>query len=255
MNTRSCLVIAVFLLLFFALISGIMGDMDLTPDTPPAAPGEISAASGPALNRAVVSGGNAGPCGSVYTIQPGDSLFAIAARCGVTMDDLLAANTRIGNPDQITAGEQLAIPGARAVVDSPRPAQPTEPHAFDVSTQAPDPTQAPNAPVVMPTLTPVKQAVLLGKDGAAQIEGAQPGSPLVVTVRDLPPGALVVIQVGPAGGPYVDLQQVQSNDMGQVRAEVVLPADLPAGSEATIAVVVIAESPFAVTSVPFKIVP
>ena len=44
-----------------------------------------------------------------YTIQPGDTLGAIAEQFGVSIEDLAAAND-ITNPDLIQPGDTLTIP-------------------------------------------------------------------------------------------------------------------------------------------------
>ncbi|MYD94879.1 MAG: LysM peptidoglycan-binding domain-containing protein [Chloroflexi bacterium] len=46
-----------------------------------------------------------------YTVQPGDTLSAIAVAFGVSINDLMAAN-QISNPDSIFVGQQLRIPGS-----------------------------------------------------------------------------------------------------------------------------------------------
>ncbi|HHY36972.1 MAG TPA: LysM peptidoglycan-binding domain-containing protein [Firmicutes bacterium] len=48
--------------------------------------------------------------GFLYTIQRGDSLFAIARRYNLTLDDLLAANPQIVSPDVIFVGQVICIP-------------------------------------------------------------------------------------------------------------------------------------------------
>lgn len=45
-----------------------------------------------------------------YTVQPGDTLSAIAVTYGVSINDLMAANG-ISDPDSIFAGQELRIPG------------------------------------------------------------------------------------------------------------------------------------------------
>ena len=49
------------------------------------------------------------PDGPVYIVQPGDSLWAIAARFGISMDDLADENG-IADPAQLTIGTRLVIP-------------------------------------------------------------------------------------------------------------------------------------------------
>ena len=45
------------------------------------------------------------------TVQPGDSLSSIAKKSGVSVQDLIAANPQIANPDLIQAGMKINIPG------------------------------------------------------------------------------------------------------------------------------------------------
>lgn len=51
-------------------------------------------------------------CGTSYTIQWGDTLAKIAARCGTTVAALQLANPAIGNGNWIYAGQTLLLPGA-----------------------------------------------------------------------------------------------------------------------------------------------
>lgn len=52
--------------------------------------------------------------GPVYIVQPGDSLSSIAARFSVSLTDLMAVNG-ISDPNQLSAGQQLIIPGLDGV--------------------------------------------------------------------------------------------------------------------------------------------
>ena len=58
-------------------------------------------------------GGSSSSAGAGYTVRPGDSLSAIAARHGVGVAALAAANG-IADPDLVPAGRRLVIPGGGA---------------------------------------------------------------------------------------------------------------------------------------------
>ncbi len=64
-----------------------------------------------ALTVGPASAQSAGP---VYIVQPGDTLSSIASRFGVSVDDLMAANG-ITDPNLLSAGQQLVIPGLEGV--------------------------------------------------------------------------------------------------------------------------------------------
>lgn len=56
---------------------------------------------------------NLGTCeGQRYTVRAGDTLFLIARRYGVTIQQILNANPQITNPDLIFVGQVLCIPTA-----------------------------------------------------------------------------------------------------------------------------------------------
>lgn len=52
--------------------------------------------------------------GPVYIIQEGDTLYSIALRFNLTVDDLINANSLV-NPDTLGIGDQLVIPGMEGV--------------------------------------------------------------------------------------------------------------------------------------------
>jgi LysM repeat protein len=52
--------------------------------------------------------------GGEYVVQPGDTLFAIAQRTGVSVNSILVVNN-ITDANRITAGQKLRIPGAGEV--------------------------------------------------------------------------------------------------------------------------------------------
>jgi LysM repeat protein len=48
--------------------------------------------------------------GTVYTVQPGDTLFSIAQRNGITVQEIVDANN-LTDPNHLAVGQQLIIPG------------------------------------------------------------------------------------------------------------------------------------------------
>ncbi|MDD3653885.1 MAG: LysM peptidoglycan-binding domain-containing protein [Desulfotomaculaceae bacterium] len=67
-----------------------------------------------------------------YTIRAGDTLFLIAQRNGISLNDLIAANPQIKDPDLIYPGQVITIPEAPAQPVAPEipgkpPAEPVEP--------------------------------------------------------------------------------------------------------------------------------
>lgn len=52
------------------------------------------------------------PGGTLYNVQPGDTLFGISQRFGLTMQRLLLANPQISDPERIQVGQVICIPGA-----------------------------------------------------------------------------------------------------------------------------------------------
>jgi LysM repeat protein len=71
-----------------------------------ATPEPAEATEAPATEAPAASGEG---CPATYTIQSGDTLFSIAQRCGLTVDQLASANG-ISNPNQLSVGQELSIP-------------------------------------------------------------------------------------------------------------------------------------------------
>jgi morphogenetic protein associated with SpoVID len=46
----------------------------------------------------------------LYTIKKNETLLKIATAHGVTLEELMAANPQIKNPDKIAEGQQITIP-------------------------------------------------------------------------------------------------------------------------------------------------
>ena len=52
------------------------------------------------------------PTPQVYMVAKGDTMSRIAKRFGVTIDEIMAANPQIKDPDKITIGDEITIPVA-----------------------------------------------------------------------------------------------------------------------------------------------
>ncbi len=61
---------------------------------------------------------------TTYIVKSGDTLLKIAKKFGVTVDQLIAANKQIKNPNKITVGAELKIPTAApsGVIEGASPA-------------------------------------------------------------------------------------------------------------------------------------
>ena len=61
------------------------------------------------------------PSQTNYVVQPGDTMFNIAKRFGVSLEALIRANPQIRNPNMIVPGEIIRIPGGGHVPPKPGP--------------------------------------------------------------------------------------------------------------------------------------
>lgn len=101
-------------------IAGVSGSVDLDYfDGSPAdlaalcvaSAGGTTAASAPPVNQpaTTATAATTGAQAQTYTVQPGDTLGAIAARCGTTVNALCQSNG-IADPNEIEVGQVLTIP-------------------------------------------------------------------------------------------------------------------------------------------------
>ncbi|MDN5325921.1 MAG: hypothetical protein PWP41_617 [Moorella sp. (in: firmicutes)] len=61
------------------------------------------------------------PGGFHYTVQSGDTMFSIARRFGISLNDLIAANPQVRDPNLIFPGQVLCIPRMAPVPPGPCP--------------------------------------------------------------------------------------------------------------------------------------
>ncbi len=98
---------------------------------------------------------------ATYTVQPGDSLSAIAEANGTTLTEVIRLNPQIANPDMIHPGDEVTIsedtvvtaaieevPTAELAADAPAPEAPAIPDALvEAVTDATAPSAPANEPV------------------------------------------------------------------------------------------------------------
>jgi uncharacterized protein YkwD/nucleoid-associated protein YgaU len=108
---------------YYVMVFGDRPDVPAVPPAPPAPPAEPPAANAQPTAEPVAA--NALPDGSiVYTVQRGDTLYAISRRFGVPVNDLLALN-HLSESSVLRIGQNIVIslgPGAAAATPETPPA-------------------------------------------------------------------------------------------------------------------------------------
>ena len=140
----------------------------------PAAPVELAAAPKTATAPARANGEAV-----KHTVQPGESLGIIARKYQVTTGELAAANS-ITDPSKVRAGQQLIIPGFKAVGPKPALGASSATLAKPGAPETPPPT-APSTPRFEITAPPP------GQDLDSGLKGAGTEVPTIKVEDALPP--------------------------------------------------------------------
>jgi LysM repeat protein len=103
--------IAALTLFMLPALLGIGGGSSpsASPSGPPAATASASPTAPPA------------PTQQVYVIKTGDTLSKVARKFGLTLDELLAANPQIKDPNKIGLGQEIVIPLPASDEPTPEP--------------------------------------------------------------------------------------------------------------------------------------
>jgi LysM repeat protein len=228
MDSKPLFITIMFVFLIVLFAGAFIGDTDLTPNTPPAAP-QQNALLGPSLagsGQAAAAGGVpvasgalavAGTCANPYTVQPGDTLSGIAQKCGVSLADLLATNPTIQDPHLIRPGDLLSIvagAGGKAYVPV-LGASAGQPVAETPAFNAGVPVETPG-----PAELALLQAPLAGQPARA---GIVPGGAVNVTIVGLPASAPVDISIGRVGFIPVLIEQPTTGPDGRIRMTAAIP--------------------------------
>jgi LysM repeat protein len=140
--------------------------------------------------------------GNEYTVQPGDSLSAIAVKHGTTVAAIKKANGMTSNA--LRAGEKIVVPGSvkkeeKADTETEKAGDKAEPQVMEPSTSEPA--------AVAPTITPVTAPAPAGVAPAADGAGMQPAVPEIAPVSAPAPAA-----VPPVAGKGTQSYIVEPND-------------------------------------------
>ncbi len=103
--------LAIFLLFLPSLLN--FGGTGSAPGASPSPSGSVKPSFEPTPPPA--------PTPLVYTVKKGDTLTKIAKAHGLTLDELLAANPAIKNPNKVTEGQQIVIPLPSESAAAPAP--------------------------------------------------------------------------------------------------------------------------------------
>jgi LysM repeat protein len=127
--------------------------------------------------------------GQTYVVQPGETLFRIALRYGLTVDALAAAN-HIADPTHIVAGQVLIIPDANAA-NPAAPAAPANPPPAAPANAVPPANAAPVYYTVQAgdTLNSIARKFGLNMQDIANANGMSDPNHLHVGQQILIPGA------------------------------------------------------------------
>ena len=127
------------------------------------------------------------PGPTVYVVQPGDTLSAIALMFDISEQDLMRANNLV-DPDTIYVGQELFIPIGGLPTDTPlpppSPVEPSTPSPMSSPEEA-TPTPAPT-PVAQPQVT-ISEVLYRGDPAQETVVLFNPGRPVVLrdwTLRD-----------------------------------------------------------------------
>jgi murein DD-endopeptidase MepM/ murein hydrolase activator NlpD len=234
------LFIILALFLFIAIFAGnVVTTVNLTnTPLPPGGPtSDMLLPGGPAQPGLAGQGG----CGGGYTVRSGDTLSSIAQGCGVTLQDLLAANPGLANPNVIHPGQVIVVP-------RPGPATPAAPATAaapaSTATPAPLPQDTP-APTVAPAVAataelemqlepPISPAGAMPAPGGSPKPPAMavlhPGDTLNIHLRGFPPGAAVRILFGPQGFAPSEVGAAVADAQGTYNGALTIPANAPPGT-------------------------
>jgi len=200
------------------------------------------------LARAPVQAQSA--CGPTYTVVEGDTLFSIARRCGLTVNQILAVNPGLSNPNRILVGQRLFLPPGAPIVTPLPPVGPTLyvvrlgdtlfsiARLFGTTVNA---ILARNPGIIDPNYIQVGQTILIPEPGfipptptpfpptivpavALLPASGPPGTAVQVVGTRFPPNVPVSVALGRSAAELSVVATVASDVQGLASAVIVIPA-------------------------------
>src|SRR5919204_1816862 len=168
----------------------------------------------------------------IHTVQPGETLWSIAAANGFSTHALAAANGLSDNSNVIL-GSQIQIPSESEATTALQTGQPISSSSSSSSSAGAPPL---GAYTVRPgdTLSSIAARSGMAMDAVANMNGVDPAQPLLIgTVLKLPTGAQITSStpapsntVVPNAPPYPTPERVSSTTISEIAAAHGVPASL-----------------------------
>lgn len=266
MDAKPFLVLLLFAFIIFIIASGIIGNVDLTDSGTTqqfaassgdvnydvfggssSSSGAVPGTTGGQPVTGVTGGGKStsplnSPCGSTYTVKSGDTLSSIARTCLISIEDMLAVNPNITNPNYIVAGQKITIFKQTLPVVTTTKQITRTPTAKAAVTKNPKPTN---------TATAVATA---GPEFVATVPpGLKPGQAFKIEVRGFPAYAELHIGIGLVGKTPSSLKTALTDENGRYATLITIPNNAKAGEKWTVTVKTTAAPQKKITTVPFEI--
>jgi len=184
------------------------------------------------------------PTTGYYTVQSGDTLSSLAQRFNTSVNALLRANPQITNPNQLTPGQQILLPGSLAVI--PNTGQPvyvvkqgdslsviaanlgiSESTLLSLNPQITNPSliypgEVLNLPAgIIPVTGPQMQITP---------SSGQAGTQVTVSGTAFPANSTLKISITQQGGSPVSTTTVNTNSSGNFTTQVTISSSAQAGS-------------------------
>ncbi len=222
---------------------------------------------------ALLASGQSGPCASPYTVKPGDTLSNIARTCGLTLQNLMAANGDITDPNLIHAGQEIMIfyppnlgatplpliptaaPQQTTPLEALLPVEPSAPEAVESGGEAQtEPAALPLVETPQPE-APVSEtsqpSTTVEASAAAALKKA--GGTVDVEVSGLPPNTPVKIGIGRVKAVPAIVDTASTDAAGKYKGKVVIPTHARYPEVWMVTVMTTTRPQVKVTSVPFEI--